>query len=407
MLRASVVGLKFPSVAEAFRELGFTLEKSQPLNIIVWSDVYKDMDFFASLKPWQIINRIPNINILCRKASFAFLIQQVSKYFPKEYEFVPKSYILPYHVNDFTRALSKRKERYIVKPDGGSFGYGITIVRPEDDYSPTDELAVAQRFIPSFLWDDTKFDLRIYVLVASVNPFEVYLYRDGVARFASEKDNGTDSIFSQITNVELNKANIKMEDIDSVSKLISDLFEVFEQKGIDTQKLWEKIDHIVVLALLSAHNYLIDGVNSSCPKIGYPRCFQILGFDILLDKDLNPHILEVNHRPSLQYYRGPERRMKVGMIANAIKIAAPLVCMQQYVDSRGWGWSYDSWNSFVNNEKFRIDEKFHQARQEIVKETKFEQIYPCNNSERMALYKKIISVVDTFPLTVIPGVKGR
>ena len=407
MLKASAGTLKFPSVIEAFRELGIPLEKFQQFNIVVWSDSYKEADFFKNLKPWQVINRIPNINILCRKASFAFLIQQISKYFPKEYEFVPKSYILPYHSNDFTRALSKRKERYIVKPDSGSFGYGITIVRPEDDFSPTDELAVAQRFIPSFLWDETKFDLRIYVLVASVNPFEVFLYRDGVARFASEKDNGNDSIFSQITNVELNKANINMEDIDSVSKLISDLFEEFENKGINTQQLWEKIDHIVVLALLSAHNYLIDGVNSSCHKIGYPRCFQILGFDILLDKNLNPHILEVNHRPSLQYYRGPERRMKVGMIADAIKVAFPLPYMQQYLDSRRYCWSNESWCNFINSEQIHIDEKFHQARQDAAKQTKFAQIYPCNSEDRMALYKKIISVVDTFPLTVIPGVKGR
>jgi tubulin polyglutamylase TTLL6/13 len=27
-------------------------------------------------------------------------------------------------------------------------------------------------------------------------------------------------------------------------------------------------------------------------------CFEILGFDIMLDSDLNPYLIEVNHTPS-------------------------------------------------------------------------------------------------------------
>jgi len=30
------------------------------------------------------------------------------------------------------------------------------------------------------------------------------------------------------------------------------------------------------------------------------RCFQLLGFDVLLDRDFKPHLLEINHHPSLQ-----------------------------------------------------------------------------------------------------------
>jgi hypothetical protein len=149
----SVVQIRFRSVTEALEEAGISYREGDDKAIMIWFDTIKDIDYFSSMKIWQVVNKIPCVNVLCRKASFARLIQKISDYYPKLYSFVPKTYILPFKNSDFIRAIKRRKNRWIVKPDGGSLGLGITIVSPGSEYSPNESLAVAQEYIESFSLD--------------------------------------------------------------------------------------------------------------------------------------------------------------------------------------------------------------------------------------------------------------
>lgn len=49
-------------------------------------------------------------------------------------------------------------------------------------------------------------------------------------------------------------------------------------------------------------------------------CFQILGFDIMIDKKLKPWLLEVNHAPSLATDSAFDMKVKKKLVEDTIRI---------------------------------------------------------------------------------------
>ena len=70
---------------------------------------------------------------------------------------------------------------------------------------------VVQRYMHKpYLIDGYKFDLRIYVLVNGINPLRVYVYKDGLARFAtvpyqSPAPSNLNNLCMHLTNYAINK----------------------------------------------------------------------------------------------------------------------------------------------------------------------------------------------------------
>jgi hypothetical protein len=398
-ISGSIEAKLFRSIREAFVEAGVPYAAGDDSAMVLWYDGMRDVFYWNCLRPWQIVNRIPSMNVICRKVPFARVIEKMRRLFPLPYSSFPASFLLPMANDTFMKALTLADKTYIVKPDGGSLGNGIRIIKPGDPYVPSEALAVAQEYVESYLMDDRKFDLRVYVLVASVDPLRVYVYRDGLARFCSEVYS-TDSMFAKVSNVTFNRDNPEME-IAAISKLISDTFPQLEQCGVDIPRLWRRIDRVVVLSIVAAYGFLQQAERWTCPPSGYSRCFQILGFDILLDKFLQPRVLEVNYRPNLDYYRGRERRMKVEMIRDALLIAAPYAKLHGAASVRRNTWQKQSWDGFVEAHPELIDAA-EKLREETLKRSRFEQAWPVDGEAGKGI-NKIIDQTLKMPLEYLPG----
>ena len=63
-----------------------------------------------------------------------------------------------------------------------------------------------------YLIDGLKFDMRIYVLLYGVDPLRLFVFREGLARFATEEyncpvKNNMDNLFMHLTNYSINKTS--------------------------------------------------------------------------------------------------------------------------------------------------------------------------------------------------------
>jgi tubulin polyglutamylase TTLL6/13 len=88
---------------------------------------------------------------------------------------------LPLEYADFKTYFDtkpKGKARtYIVKPESMSQGKGIFLTRKIEDINPSSHCVVQRYISKPYLVDGLKFDLRVYVLVAGVDPLRVYVYK--------------------------------------------------------------------------------------------------------------------------------------------------------------------------------------------------------------------------------------
>ena len=107
--------------------------------------------------------------------------------------FLPLTFNLP---KEFTQLsvkfheeemLNKDQNYWIMKPIGKSRGRGIKVISSLSELNYIDNIVVQKYIANPLLIDGLKFDLRIYVLLAGTEPLRLYIYEDGLARFATEK----------------------------------------------------------------------------------------------------------------------------------------------------------------------------------------------------------------------------
>ena len=86
------------------------------------------------------------------------------------------------------------------------------MTRNPDSLKPNDQLVVQKYMHKPHLIDGFKYDLRVYVFVNGINPLRVYVYKDGLARFATvpyEKpgEKNLTNLNMHLTNYAINKDN--------------------------------------------------------------------------------------------------------------------------------------------------------------------------------------------------------
>ncbi|XP_013806500.2 tubulin polyglutamylase TTLL13 [Apteryx mantelli] len=353
----NLTSCKYESVRRAAQSCGLKEVGENEDWTIYWTDCSVSLERVMEMKRFQKINHFPGMTEICRKDLLARNLNRMLKLFPKEYNIFPRTWCLPADYGDFQAYSHVRKNTtFICKPDSGCQGRGIFVTRNPKDIKHGEHMICQQYISKPFLIDGFKFDMRIYVLVTSCDPLKIFVYKEGLARFATMRyiepsSSNLDDICMHLTNYAINKHNENFVRDDTVGskRKLSTLNAWMMDNNYNTKKLWEDIEDIVIKTLISAHPVVKHNYQSCFPNHTTGcACFEILGFDILLDRKLKPWLLEVNHSPSFTTDSCLDREVKEALLCDTIKLINVHACDKRKV---------------LEEDKQRVKERLLQAHQ--------------------------------------------
>ena len=299
---------------------------------ITWTDNAVPSDKLTRMRPYQHINHFPGMHGICKKNYLAWNLNKMQKIHPKDYSFYPRTWVLPGDYSDFKQQVNKKKV-FIVKPEASSQGRGIFLIRKLEDINLSERYVVQEYLMDPLLIEGLKFDLRIYVLITGCNPLRIFIHEEGLTRLATEPytepsmHNFGDSCM-HLTNYAINKTNPRFQfninpEVDNVGhkRSLKSAYDYIEAQGHNVEELREKIDDIILKTICAVQPSLAHVYKSCQPEdCSNSMCFELLGFDVIIDSGMNPFLLEVNHSPSFTTDTPLDHRIKSTLIKDTLQM---------------------------------------------------------------------------------------
>ncbi|XP_034189064.2 tubulin polyglutamylase TTLL13 isoform X1 [Osmia lignaria lignaria] len=379
---------------------------------LYWTDLSVSVERAKDMKRYQKVNHFPGMTEICRKDLLARNLNRMLKLFPKDYNFFPKTWCFPAdHGEAMAYAKLRRSKTFIIKPDTGCQGRGIYLTKNLKEVKPTERMICQVYVARPFLVDGYKFDLRIYTLITSCDPLRIYVYNDGLARFATSRykeptGHNTSNVFMHLTNYAVNKHSrmYVIDDEIGSKRKISTLNKWLKLKDVNVDDLWRKIDEIIIKTILAAYPILKHSYHTCFPTHDKTyACFELLGFDVLLDWKLKPYLLEVNHSPSFHTDAQIDKDIKEGLLTDTFEMLNLNQCdkkkiieedrkrvrdrLLQGINSKD-GSTNDSTIGTMKSDKPEDDQHQKQFKWEDDHMGNFRRIYPCSDTEKYQPFYK-------------------
>nr|CCC89558.1 putative tubulin-tyrosine ligase [Trypanosoma congolense IL3000] len=248
---------------------------------------------------------------LTLKASMARLLREAD---PTCAEWMPRTYVLG---GDQERRKDDRVEflmdmaenpsnMWIIKVSSGCKGQDILLTRDEVEVeaflagldTKGRKIYVAQKYVQRpLLYHGRKFDVRVWALLKF--PYSIYAFTKGSCRTSSrlyDFDN-IDDVLIHLTNHCLQETTPDFGKYEAGNELwLEDLGAYLQevyQKDVLRCSILPQVANIIVRTLLAAQPDL-----EVLPDEPY-RCFQLFGYDIIVDEDLKVLLLEINGSPGI------------------------------------------------------------------------------------------------------------
>ena len=230
-----------------------------------------------------------------------------------------------------------------------NYNYG----KDDNNNSIRCEYIMIQKYLEKpLLYQGRKFDIRIWVMFMTNRENEVYIFKEGHLKATSLKYNpDSKDLFVHLTNYSVQKHNIFFSKIEIGNEIPFYEFQNELDRKKSGKNFWKDIYPKIVRIIRITGGAAIHGKMNF---MNVKNCFEIFGYDFILDENYMPFLLEINTNPGLE-------------------ISSPLISqlLPRMID-----------DAF----KLTIDEEFSMSSEFINQESKFPVDYHKNNENMWEKY---------------------
>lgn len=294
----------------------------------------------STLPKYAKFNHFPREYIVGEKDLMYLYYKKLKNKFPDDFDFVPESYLLPEDKEEVDKKFKNYKKTkdnlWLVKPPGSSLAKGIRFIENYEDIPKNNFIS---RYIHNpHLLNNKKYHLRIYVLVTGYLPFKIYIYDEGQVFLAAETysydPEELNNKFKFITNFAVSKDSknysydVSLEEEKGNTWTFRALAKHINKEGGNWTKIWNEIEDMAIKIMLSVSEEERK-VLLGYENLGGSNLYQLYGFDVLIDDNYKPWLLEINTAPHLDTYNKITFINKSKLIADIMNLVGIVIFNHQ------------------------------------------------------------------------------
>lgn len=291
-------------VYAVLQRLGFQESKNESDWDLLWAHDYPFRVLsmkLSRLREHQRINHFPGCGYITNKVDLST---------SRGGQYIPAAFKIPEDQQAFLDYARSNPTKLFVQKSNDHRGIRI---RSNDDANFTDGTFVQEFIERPFLVDGYKFDIGVYVVITSVDPLRLYVYKgDVLFRFCPVKYYPFDP--EVLDKYVVGDDYLPIWNVPSLKRYytefgfsMKDSFDAYvREHEKNPTKMWERVyDAIREVVLMKEMQ-----IREVSKRFGNGRnFFELVRFDLALDEDLNVYMMEANMSPNLSSAHYPPNQL--------------------------------------------------------------------------------------------------
>lgn len=279
------------------------VERTRDLNgswDLLWGHDYP----FTELKPlltnlesYRRVNHFPGNGHITSKVDLAV----------SENPYIPRAFQLPKDKEAFLAYSHLQPERQFVQKNNQ---HRDIFVRGVDEIDFSDADTFLQEFIVRpLLVDGHKFDIGVYVIITSIQPLRIYIYKGEILfRYCPKKYHPFDPLDQDKYVVgDRYLPSWKIPALERYHELgfgMKAAFDAYIRHDLkkDPDLIWQSVEDAIVSIILQKEQKLIEAVKQYSFRSSF---FEMMRIDLIVDENLKVWLLEANMSPNLSSAKFP------------------------------------------------------------------------------------------------------